>query len=110
MPDDLPDWERLLAAERHLQTLSASRALYNRTHLELRSDEVLAQILDRGSLDDWRALYALAARDPDLRRRIARVIERAPVALPRMWRVALASLGETVDWSASVARHEDSGT
>lgn len=33
-------------------------------HLDLRSDAVLAQILDRGSLEDWRAIYAMAERDP----------------------------------------------
>ena len=35
-------------------SLAHSRALWNRTHLDLRSDEILAQILDRGSMDDWR--------------------------------------------------------
>lgn len=107
MADDLPDSVRLLAAARHL---ASSRALYNRTHLELRSDEVLAQILDRGTLDDWRALYALASADPELRRRIARVLERAPVAMPWMWRAALASLGEPVDWERAPPSHADTGT
>lgn len=49
--------------------LARSRALWNRSHLDLRSDEILAQILDRGTLEDWRALYELARTDPALRTR-----------------------------------------
>jgi len=37
-----------------LDDLTHSPALWNRSHLDLRSDEILAQILDRGSMDDWR--------------------------------------------------------
>ena len=36
---------------------------WNRSRLDLRSDEVLAQILDRGDLAAWKELYALAAED-----------------------------------------------
>lgn len=77
--------------------LSSSRALWNRSRLDLRSDEILAQILDRGSLDDWRAVYALAHTDATLRARIRSVIERVPLPFPRFWLVALAALGEDVD-------------
>ena len=42
-----------------LAVLARSRALWNRSALDLDSDEVLAQILDYGSLADWRALYVL---------------------------------------------------
>ena len=50
------------------------RALWNRATFDLRSDEVLAQILDRGELADWRALYRLAHADAQLRARIRRLV------------------------------------
>lgn len=90
----MPDWEKLLAAERHLEH---SPALWNRSHLDLRSDEILAQILDRGTLADWRALYALARGDAELRRRILAIVKRVPLPLPRLWLAALRNLGEPVD-------------
>ncbi|HZN39669.1 MAG TPA: hypothetical protein VFD82_12745 [Planctomycetota bacterium] len=80
-----------------MSSLEKSQALWNRTHLDLRSDEILAQILDRGSMDDWRELYALAVADPALRQRICRVIATVPLPLPRLWLSALAVLGEPVD-------------
>ena len=40
-----------------------SRALWNRSALDLRSDEILAQILERGDLASWRVLYAQARSD-----------------------------------------------
>lgn len=72
---------------------------WNRSRLELDSDEVLAQVLDRGDLAAWRELYALAAKGPHLRRRILRVVSRVPLPFPGFWRAAMASLGERVDWS-----------
>jgi hypothetical protein len=133
--DALPDWERLLAAERHVQhlvpgavlvggtaaalhggrrsmtdpVLSRSRALWNRAALDLRSDEVLAQILDRGEMDAWRAIYRLAGRDPELRQRIRRVVATVPLPLPHFWLAALASLGEPVDVGAAVPDYADAG-
>jgi hypothetical protein len=83
-------------------SLARSRALWNRSHLDLRSDEVLAQILDRGSLADWRELYALAREDPALRTRILRTIERVPLPLPRFWQAAMARLGEEVDFDRAL--------
>lgn len=85
-----------------MTTRALERALvgWNRCHLDLDSDEVLAQILDRGDLAAWRELYALAAADPRLRRRILGVIERTPLPFPGFWRSAMSSLGEDVDWSA----------
>ena len=80
-----------------LDILARSRALWNRERLDLRSDEILAQILDRGDMDAWRALYRLAKYDPELRRRILGVVRTVPIALPRFWLAALASLGEPVD-------------
>jgi hypothetical protein len=90
-------------------TLSRSRALWNRTELDVRSDEMLAQILDRGDLTDWRELFALAKGDAALRRRIIDVVARVPVPLPRLWLAALASLGEQVDLDMALPRYEDAG-
>jgi len=91
------------------QPLARSRALWNRSRLDLESDEVLAQILDRGELEAWRALYRLAREDADLRRRIKRLIGVAPIALPHFWLAALTVLGEAVDYDASLPRYTDSG-
>jgi hypothetical protein len=133
--DDLPACERLLAAERHLQhlapgavlvggtaaalraghrqshdedpALEQSRALWNRSRLELRSEETLAQILDRGELAAWRELYRLARQDAGLRQRILRVVvSRVPLPYPRLWLAALASLGEPVDWGMDLPRYD----
>jgi hypothetical protein len=79
-----------------------SPALWNRSHADLRSDEILAQILDRGSLADWRALFALARADAALRRRIAGLLGRVPVPLPYFWLAALKGLGEPVDLAQPV--------
>lgn len=87
--------------------LERSGALWNRDRLDLRSEETLAQILDRGSLDDWRALYRLAQEDPALRVRLRRVVGRVPLGYPYFWRTALRSLGEPVDLDAPVP--EDPG-
>ena len=72
---------------------------WNRSRLDLRSDEMLAQILDRGDLTAWRELYALAAADEDLRRRIHDVVRTVPLPFPAFWLAALASLGEPIDWA-----------
>jgi len=77
--------------------LERSRALWNRSELDLRSDETLAQILDRGEMSAWRALYRLAETDRELRRRIASVIRCVPLPLPHFWLAALKSLGEDVN-------------
>jgi hypothetical protein len=79
---------------------------WNRSRLDLRSDEVLAQVLDRGDLAAWRELYALAAEDASLRRRILAVVRRVPLPYPAFWLAALASLGETIDWSAPLPRED----
>lgn len=77
---------------------------WNRSKLDLRSDEVLAQILDRGDLESWRELYRLAAADTGLRARILSVVRRVPLPFPAFWLAALASLGETIDWDAQLPR------
>ena len=72
---------------------------WNRSHLDLASDEILAQVLDRGDLPAWRELYRLAAEDENLRRRIHAVVRRVPLPFPAYWLAAVAGLGETVDWT-----------
>lgn len=90
--------------------LETSRALWNRTAFDLHSDEVLAQILDRGEIDAWRALYRLAQGDPDLRARIKRTVLTVPLPMPHFWLAALASLGEPVDMDAAVPDYWDATT
>ncbi len=63
---------------------------------------MLAQILDRGDLASWRALYAEARADRRLRLRIAALVRTVPLPLPRFWLAALAHLGENVDLGAPV--------
>jgi hypothetical protein len=80
---------------------------WNRDRLEMASDDVLAQLLDRGDLTAYRALYKLAAADAGLRRRLVALIGRVPLPYPGFWRAALASLGEPIDWRAPLP--EDRG-
>ena len=86
--------------------LEHSVALWNRSHLDLRSEEMIAQILDRGVPDDWRELYRLAAKDEELRARMHRVVRRVPLAYGHFWLAALENLGEAVDWSVSLPAEE----
>jgi hypothetical protein len=79
---------------------------WNRSRLDLRSDEMLAQILDRGDLAAWEELYALAAGDDALRRRILGVVRRVPLPYPAFWLAVLASLGEAIDWTVPLPRDE----
>jgi len=55
---------------------------WNRDKADLDSDEVLAQVLDRGGLDAWRELYQLASEDQRLRARIHRLIRTVPLPHP----------------------------
>lgn len=89
--------------------LACSRALWNRHLLDLESDEILAQLLDRGEAAAWRALYRLARDDARLGARIKRLVTEAPIALPHFWLAALASIGETVDYDAPVPNYADGG-
>lgn len=79
---------------------------WNRTHLDLRSDEMLAQVLDRGDLEAWRELYRLASEDRTLRQRILAVVRRVPLPYPAFWLAALASLGEPIDWGSSLPKDQ----
>lgn len=90
-----------------MSTLSHSRAAWNRRAFDLGSDEMLAQLLDRGSMADWREIYRLARTDPALRRRIAHAVKCVPLPLPHFWLAALASLGESVDWNVVPPAYDD---
>lgn len=79
---------------------------WNRSRLDLRSDEVLAQILERGDLPAWKELFVLAASDVTLRRRILGVVRRVPLPYPAFWLAALASLGERIDWTIPFPRDD----
>lgn len=79
---------------------------WNRSYLDLGSDEVLAQILDRGDVEAWRELYQIASTDLTLRRRILGVVRRVPLPYPGFWLAALARLGEEIDWSVSLPRDD----
>lgn len=72
---------------------------WNRREFDLASDEILAQVLDRGSLDAWKELYALAARDAGLRSRILAIVYRVPLPFPAFWLALMASVGEAIDWN-----------
>lgn len=80
--------------------LDLSAALWNRDAFDPASDETLAQVLDRGSVADWRELYRLMETDAGLRRRVKSLVARVPLPLPHFWLAALASLGESVDYDA----------
>ena len=82
--------------------IETSRALWNRCTADLESDEVLAQLLDRGELDVWRVLYRQARADARLRARIKRIVLTVPLPMPHLWLAALASLGEPVDMDAAL--------
>lgn len=58
---------------------------------------MLAQLLDRGDLADWRELYRLAAEDASLRRRIVRVCTTVPIATPHLFIAAMTALGEPAE-------------
>jgi hypothetical protein len=81
--------------------IRSSRALWNRHRLALESDEVLAQILDRGELEAWREIYRLAARPgkegAELRRRIRRLCQTVPLSFPHLFLAALGALGEELE-------------
>lgn len=72
---------------------------WNRSGFDLQSDEMLAQVLDRGDLATWRELFALARHDRVLRQRILSVVRRVPLPYAGFWLAALAHLGESIDWT-----------
>lgn len=88
-----------------MEAIGRSRALWNPDSLDLRSDEVLAQLLDRGEVGAWRELRRMARADAEFSARIHRIVLTVPVALPHFWLAALRSLGRAVDLGAPVADH-----
>jgi hypothetical protein len=66
------------------------------------SDEVLAQILERGTIAEWREVYRRAEVDSLLRQRLSQLVLTVPLPLPRFWLAALGNLGADVDVAASV--------
>ena len=90
-----------------MSTLFAgSRAFWNRSSVDLRSDEQLAQLMDRGSVDDWAVLRDLALADAALRIRMREIVERVEIGFPGFWLALLASMGEPVDWSGPLPRNQ----
>jgi hypothetical protein len=86
--------------------LSRSQALWNRTGLALESDEVLAQLLDRGELGAWRELYRLASGPGEeaaaLRRRILRLCQTVPLSFPHLFIAAMGALEGPIEPYPSV--------
>jgi len=84
-----------------MSALDNSQALWNRRRLELASDEVLVQILDRGELAAWRELYRLAGQPGEeaaaLRRRIVRLCRTVPLSFPHLFLAAMTALGERLE-------------
>ena len=86
--------------------LAGSKAFWNRSTVDLRSDEQLAQLMDRGSVADWASLRTLALADPDLRRRMRGIVERVEIGFPGFWLALLASMGEPVDWDRPLPKDQ----
>lgn len=84
-----------------------SRALWNRQQFDLASNEVLAQLLDRGEIEAWAELYRLARNDPQLRRRILALCQTVPLPFPHFWIAAMSALGEPVSPYPKVAEPRD---
>ena len=77
---------------------AASKAMWNRSAVDLRSDEQLAQLMDRGTLADWAELRTIAATDASLRGRMRSIVETVELGFPGFWLALLRSMGEPVDW------------
>jgi hypothetical protein len=109
--EDIEDWEERLPAVTLVKVLppdlANSPALWNRSKLDLNSRETLVQLLDRGTLTDWRALYALAQQDRVLLGRLVDIVETVPLPTAWFWRAALASLGVAVDYERPLPQAEE---
>ncbi len=86
--------------------LAGSKAFWNRSVVDLRSDEQLAQLMDRGSVEDWAVLRDLALVDAALRSRMREVVERVEIGFPGFWLALLASMGEPVDWNRPLPKDQ----
>jgi hypothetical protein len=89
------------------EPLSSSVALWNRSHVDLRSSEILAQIMDRGEPSAWRELYRLCRTDADLLRRVLDVVKRVPLAYGHFWLAALATLDPSIDLASRLPPYAD---
>ena len=91
--------------------LGRSRALWNRSRLDLESDEVLAQILDFGEVEAWREIYRRAKQETGagaaLRQRVLRLCRTAPLPFPHLFIAAMAYLGESVEPYPEVPSRRD---
>jgi hypothetical protein len=85
---------------------AGSKAFWNRSSVDLDSDEQLAQLMDRGSVADWAILRDLALSDAVLRARMRDIVERVEIGFPGFWLALLASMGEPVDWNKSLPRDQ----
>jgi hypothetical protein len=67
----------------------------------LESDEVLAQLLDRGEVEAWRELYRMASgRDEGaaaLRRRILHLCQTIPLSFPHLFIAAMGAAAGPVE-------------
>ena len=84
--------------------LAASKAMWNRSAVDLRSDEQLAQLMDRGTVADWAELRTIAAADAALRGRMRSIVETVEIGFPGFWLALLTSMGEPVDWDRPLPR------
>jgi len=84
-----------------LVILRASAALWNRNGLNLQSTETLAQIMDRGSMTDWRALWALQSADAELAQRMLAMATQVPIDTAWFWQAALSAAGHAVPWQVA---------
>lgn len=80
--------------------------MWNRSAVDLRSDEQLAQLMDRGTLTDWAELRNLANNDASLRARMRTIVETVEIGFPGYWLALLSSMGESVDWDRPLPRDQ----
>ncbi len=86
--------------------LAGSKAFWNRSSVDLRSDEQLAQLMDRGSVADWAVLRDLALSDAVLRARMREIVERVEIGFPGFWLALLEGMGEPVDWDKPLPKDQ----
>jgi len=89
-----------------MTALASSKAMWNRSTVDLRSDEQLAQLMDRGSLADWAELRNVATTDASLRARMRTITETVEIGFPGFWLALLTSMGEPVDWNLPLPKDQ----
>ncbi len=69
--------------------------------LALESDEILAQLLDRGEIAAWRELYRMASGSGEeaaaLRQRILRLCQTIPLSFPHLFIAAMGALEGSIE-------------